>query len=185
MAESARVTSVDALRGFIPAVVDFREAVQASLMTADASANRVLDWLHKDRLPHWKRQVQKRQELVTRAKSTLESKRPLDADQPRSNVEAEIALRKAQHALQEAQSKLAQTQQWSRVLARSAEEYRGLVSPLGWFASADLARAVSTLDAMGAALEAYLAAGGAPDAPGAPTLDQAEPPDTHESEGAP
>ena len=160
MGESARVASVAAVRGVIPAVVAFRESVQASLVTAEASSVRALDWVQKDRMAHWTREVRRRQELVTRAKGVLESKRPLDSDAPRTNVEAELALRKAKRALAEAESKLEQTRRWARALGEAAEKYRGAVAPLAWFASAELPKAVASLEAMGSALEAYLATGG-------------------------
>lgn len=160
MGERARVTSVEALGAFRPALTTFAEEAGAAIMTADAAAQRALQWLRSDRLPFWKREIRKRQELVVRARSNLESKRPLHPDESASVVEQQIALDKARRALAEAEHKLGETQRWTRALEAAVEEYRGAIQPLNWFVRADLAKAQGALERMSAALEAYLAMGG-------------------------
>ncbi|GJM19596.1 MAG: hypothetical protein DHS20C14_18090 [Phycisphaeraceae bacterium] len=174
MGESARVTSVEALRGFVPAVVSFREDVQGGLLTADATAQRAVDWVRNDRLPYWKREVRKRQELVTRARSNFESKRPIHADDSRPNTDAQIALDKARRALADAEKKLAATGRWARVIEKAIEEYRGAVQGLSGLARSDMARATGALEAMASSLDEYLAVGGPDSGKPGPTLPEGD-----------
>ncbi len=180
MGESARITETGALRGFVPALVEFRDDALAGLMTAEATASRMADWVRNDRLPHWKRQIQRRQELVTRARSFLESKRPLNPDEQRSTVDAELALRKARRELAHAEAKLQETQRWVRVVDKALEEFRGATSGLSWYARADSDRAIGALNSMADAIDAYLAVGGPDSGRPAPTLpeDEGEAPST-------
>ncbi len=170
MGESARITETGALRGFVPALVEFRDEALTGLMTAEATASRMADWVRNDRLPHWKRQIQRRQELVTRARSTLESKRPLNPDEQRSTVDAELALRKAKRDLAHAEAKLQETQRWVRVVDKALEEFRGATSGLSWFARSDMDRAIAALNSMADAIDAYLAVGGPESGKPAPRL---------------
>lgn len=182
MGERARVTSVEALGAFRPALVKFTEEASAALMTAEAGAQRAVQWLRSDRVPHWTREVRRRQELVVRARGSLESKRPLHPDESASLVEQQIALDKAKRALADAERKLAESRRWTGVLERALEEYRGSVQGLGWFIRADLEKAQGALERMAAALEAYLALGGpASDAAGPERVDL----DGPEADGSP
>jgi len=184
MGERARVTSVEALEAFRPALTAFAEEAAAAIMTADASAQRALQWIRNDRLPFWKREIRKRQELMVRARSNLESKRPLHPDDAASLVEQQIALDKAKRALADAEHKLAETQRWSRALDQAVEEYRGAIQPLNWFVHADLDKAQGALERMSAALEAYLALGGPGSGKPAPdAIDLDAPPDTDAANG--
>ena len=71
MGKRARVTSIDALRRFQPALTKFVEETRAALIAANSDAGRTLTWLKREQLGHWKREVRRRRDDVTRAKSEV------------------------------------------------------------------------------------------------------------------
>jgi hypothetical protein len=155
MGERAHIGSVEALAELRPAVIRFAESCQQGLMTSEGSVRRAVSWLTGEQLPRWRAEVRRGEEEVTRTHSVMKSRMTGFGGQPQAKVDDVLAWEKAKRRLEEARRKLEATERWSRVLAKASEEYRGAVSPLGWFVRAELGKAVGALDAMGAALEAY------------------------------
>lgn len=164
MAERASVGSVEALRAFKPAVVQFAELTQASLSAAETSATRTLDWLTRERGPQLRREIQRLQEELTRSRTRMISRMDTMRDNPQPKVDDKLDFEAAKRKLRGAEEQFEQVRRWARQLERAIEEYRGSVSQFGWFVRGELGVAVGALDQMGAILEDYTQIGQRPTA---------------------
>ncbi|MGE5610950.1 MAG: hypothetical protein ACM359_16995 [Bacillota bacterium] len=176
MANAARVESLDALRAFRIAMCKFQEAANLALADAEGEVRRALVWLETEQQSYWQGQIRKRTELVARAKEAVRMKKVFknSAGSRDSAVDEEKALAQAMRRLEEAEHKLAATRNWSKKLAREISLYTGAVQRFATTVQGDIPLAVTQLDRMVAALEAYLAFS----APGSPTATPSESPDT-------
>jgi uncharacterized protein YifE (UPF0438 family) len=190
MSEVVRVESIDALKHFRIALFKFQEAANAALMDAESEMIGVLRWLENEQLSHWQSQIRKRHDLLERAKEALRMKKLFKDSSGRtpSAVEEEKAVRVCTARLEEAQSKLAATKKYSRVLQREIQVYRGSVQRFATTVQADIPVAVATLDSLVQALEAYVALApgeASATAPATSESDQPSPPPVESSEKNP
>lgn len=157
MARRARVQSIEALRTFRTALIKFAETVSSALDEADGDVRRTQDWLKPDRAGHWGREIRKRHETLTHARSALQRKKNMSTalgDAP-SAVEEEIAYNHAKRRVEEAEAKLQAVRRWSQKLDREARNFQAPVRNLGITLQTDIPRALAALDHMIAALEQY------------------------------
>jgi hypothetical protein len=183
MSQSAQVRSIDAVKAFREALVTFGVDAQAALSSADAEIRRVVDWLH-GQLQFWQRQVRERQEDVTRAKQALIMRRwgHTEGKGP-GTTEQEVALRKAQRRLQEAEEKVQVVRRWIQQLPQALIEYEGHARQLSGWLEADLRQGIALLDRRLDALDAYVRLAPGPGA--ATAAAPAEAPPAAPSGGAP
>lgn len=156
MSNAAQVESLELLQKLKACLARFGVDAQAALGTADGEIRRVQATLD-DRLKYWQQQVFKRTELVNVARSNLVHARAIQQGKNVGTVEQELALRKAQEQLKEAEGKVVTTKKWQRELPNFVKDFEGPARGLGGFVEADLRQAVAVLDGRIAALEAYLA----------------------------
>ena len=166
MSQSARVSSLDALKALHASLARYGPEAQEALGAADIEIRRVFDFLH-DQLKHWQRQVEKRQEDVNRARGDLAHARAMRKGERSGYVEQEIALRKAQVRLREAEDKVVVTKRWLLHLPQAVNEYEGPARRLGGLLDADLKQGLAVLENKIAILEAYMAVQAAPPPPAA------------------
>jgi hypothetical protein len=157
MSPSAQVHSIDLLQRLHAALARFGVDAQTALGAASAEVRRVHDTL-ADRLKYWQQQVNKRQEELGQARAALSHARALHRGESIGCVEQELALRKAQERLREAEGKVAVTRRWQRELPELIKDFEGPARGLSGFIEADLRQALALLESKIAALEAYLAA---------------------------
>jgi hypothetical protein len=157
MSQSARVSSIEAVKAFKEALCTFSVDAQGALCAADMEIRRTIDGLQV-RLQYWQREVRERQEEVTRAKTALVQRRwgHTEGRGP-GTTEQEIALRKAQQRLKEAEAKVETVKRWQLQLPQAIHEYEGPARQLAGWLDADLRTVVAILDQRIAALEAYVA----------------------------
>jgi len=159
MSGYARIDSVDSLRMFRGVLVKFAEVAQVSLADAEGEMQRVLMWLETEASTYWSGQIRKRHENVEKCKDAVRQKKlfksPTGSTQ--SAVEEEKQLRIAQKRLEEAEEKLKNVKRYTPRLQKEISIYKGGVQRLSTTVSADIPVAISRLDRMTAALEAYAA----------------------------
>jgi hypothetical protein len=157
MSGQVRVESVDALKKFRAALCKFAETTAVSLDEAETEIQRTRYWVQQDQHAYWKRQIRKRTELYTRAKSALNRKKlmktPLGGRY--SCIEEEKALAVAERHLEEAQQKMENVRHWRRGLDDESESYQAVAQGLSVAIQAEIPTALAQLDNMIAALEAY------------------------------
>lgn len=154
MSQSARVGSIDALKALHAALARFGPDAQEALGAAEIEIRRVFDYLH-DQLKHWQRQVERRREEVNRARIDLTHARALRQGERSGYVEQEIALRKAQAQLREAEEKVVVVKRWLLHLPQAVSEYEGPARRLAGLLDADHKKGIALLENKIAALEAY------------------------------
>src|ERR1051325_2864380 len=106
MTQSAQVHSIDQLKHLHTVLTRFGVDAETALGVGAASIRHVYDTL-EDRLKYWQQQIFKRQEAVVQARAALSHARALSEGRNTGCVEQELALRKAQERLREAEGKLA------------------------------------------------------------------------------
>jgi chromosome segregation ATPase len=156
MSQSARVNSLDALKALHSSLAHYGPEAQEALGAAEIEIRRVFEFLH-DQLKHWQRQVERRQEDVNRARADLAHARAIRQGERSGYVEQEIALRKAQNRLREAEEKMAVTKRWLLHLPQAVNEYQGPAKRLAGLLDADFKQGLAVLADKIAILEAYMA----------------------------
>lgn len=156
MSQSARVNSLDALKALHSSLSHYGPEAQEALGAAEIEIRRVFDFLH-DQQKHWQRQVERRQEDVNRARADLAHARAIRQGERSGYVEQEIALRKAQNRLREAEEKLAVTKRWLLHLPQAINEYQGPAKRLAGLLDSDFKQGLAVLADKIAILEAYMA----------------------------
>ena len=157
--ERANVRSIDSIDRFRVKLVEFIDAGRGALSEAESDIEKTIGWLDRDRGPHWIRQIRKRQELVSRAKSELYRKQTQASakDSRPSVVDEKRALRRAIERLEEAHRRQQATKRWTRALERELALYKGNVSSFSAVLDRELPHAVGLLKKMTENLEQYLA----------------------------
>ena len=157
--EKADVRSIDAIERFRIKLIDFIDIGSSSLTEAESDIEKCIGWLQNDRIPHWTRQIRKRQELLTRAKGDLYRKQmqSTSKDGKPSVVDEKRALRRAEERLNEAQRRMQLSKRWTRTLEREFALYKGGVSGFSTAVERDLPHAAGLLKKMTENLEKYLA----------------------------
>ncbi len=166
MNAGADVRSLDALRDWHAAVVDFRGRAQNALTSLTMSLQRAADWL-ADQRRHWQREIRKAEDAVYEARTALRNKQYQDwgGKKPDTTVE-EKALARATARLQFAEERLEATRQWERNLPGVIQDTcEGPIRNLGSFLDGDLPRALALLARQVEALEGYTALAPEPAAP--------------------
>lgn len=158
MTQGAKVESIDSLKVFRVALIKFAETANIALGDAESEVQRVQMWLENEQQSYWQQQIRKRTEILGRAKEALRMKKVFkDASGSRqSYIDEEKAVQKATRDLQEAEQKLIAVKQWARKFQKEAAAYKGSVQRLSTFVLSDIPVAVSKLDRMAAALQAYV-----------------------------
>jgi hypothetical protein len=157
MTTAAHLESLELLGRLREALTRFGHDAQGALASAETVLRRVENGL-EERLAFWQAQVLKRQEDLNRARTDLSFARSLHKGKSTGCVEQEIAVKKAQERLRDAEAKVAVTRRWIRDLPNHIKDYEGPARVLAGFVEADLKQAVAVLDGRMAALEAYIAA---------------------------
>ena len=157
--EGANVRSLDAIDRFRAQLVEYIDAGRVALSEAESDIERTRGWLERDMVSHWNRQLRKRAELVSRAKSELYRKQTQASakDSRPSVVDEKKALQRAERRLEEAQNRMNATKRWIRMLEREQSLYKGNVAGFSAMIERDLPHAVGLLKKMSENLEQYVA----------------------------
>ena len=164
MATSARVTSVQAIIEFKVALLAFCQEAKEVLATIEMEIRRTMDWVQRDQLPYWQREIRNRQEEVAQAKADLFRKQltRLSGQNP-DYLEERKALRMATFRLEKAEDKVQICRRWAnRELAQAVDEYEGPARQLAGMVEGNPPPIIIFLDRIIGSLEAYLDVGTAP-----------------------
>ena len=156
--KGANVRSLDAIDYFRAHLVEFIDSGRTALSEAESDIERTRGWLERERVPHWTRQIRKRSELVSRAKSELFRKQTQATakDSRPSVVDEKRALQRAIRRLEEAENRMRSTKRWIRMLERERALYKGNVSGFSTAVERDLPHAIGLLKKMSENLEQYV-----------------------------
>ncbi len=170
MSRSANVLSIQTLKDFKIAMINYAEDARSALSGVDMDLRRTRDWLERDQLGFWQSQVKKRSEDLMQARADLHKRKiSQQGSDTVSDAEQKEALREAQRKLRLAEDKVVLIKRLIPFLHHAIDEYHSHSQPLGDHLSGGFERSVATLERMVLSLEAYLAMS----APSAPRLDTA------------
>ena len=170
MSRSANVLSIQTLKDFKVAMINYAEDARSALSGVDMDLRRTRDWLERDQLGFWQSQVKKRSEDLMQARADLHKRKiSQQGSDTVSDAEQKEALREAQRKLRLAEEKVQLIKRLIPFLRHAIDEYHSHSQPLGDHLSGGFERSVATLERMVLSLEAYLAMS----APSAPRLDTA------------
>ena len=152
-----RVLDLKTIEKFKGSMAKFGDTVKVALIEADSEIERAIVWLERDRIQHWRRQIQKRQELVTRAKSALYRKQMQgsEKDGRPSVVDEKVELARSLKHLKSAEEGLQHTKRWRNRLEREYALYKGQIQALSGMAERNVPMAVALLGKILEHLEAY------------------------------
>lgn len=160
---TAHIDSPDVLKHFRERFVKFDAECRQALSSVAGDVSQVSEWLRREQLAHWKRELQRRDEKVLQAR--LDYIRATQEDKYHrkvSGVDEKKALEKAMRMKQEAEQKIEKVKKWILTLDQKTSK---LLLPCASFAS-HLERttpvALGRLDRMMDKLDDYLRPSAAP-----------------------
>ena len=156
MSASAKIHSIDLLKHLHEVLARFGVDAQTALGSAVLEILRVQNTL-EEKLKYWQQQGFKRQEEMNQARAALSHARIMHEGKSTGCVEQEIALRKAQERVREAEAKFATTRRWLRELPNVIKEEEGPARALSGFLETNLRQGIVLLENKIASLEAYFA----------------------------
>ncbi len=156
MRKAARVTSIDALKDFKRFLAEFTSLAMTSLSEAQAHVRRTTTWVEHEQPSYWKNERRKRATRLAEAKNELFRAQVAAADDQVSATLERRAVERAQGAVDEAETKLANTKRWRRLLERETILYKGECQKLARALEAECPQALARLDKMIEALERYV-----------------------------
>jgi hypothetical protein len=177
MSTAANVRSIPAIRDFRSAVQVFLEEANGSLDMIRMGLQRAFEWIEHDRPQYWQAQQRRAFDLVAATRTALETcqMRKVAGRQP-SCIEEKQAHAAAKRRLEECRERIERVKKWSIKLHHDANEFRGRMSSLGRALEQDVPKLLALLERSAAILEAYAdIAAGEPDATTAAAGAEAEP----------
>jgi hypothetical protein len=179
MADSAHVTSIEALEEFRAKLCNFGVDATNALAGLAMQVRRVFEWLD-EQTAYWQKEIRIRQEEAGRAKAQLLQRQGMGGARGEGPgyTEQKIALEEALERLREAGQKLENCRHWAVTLPREVNECEGPARQLAGMLEADLRKAVALLEQKIRSLEEYVqitpgsGAGTTPGAAAAETVPQ-------------
>ena len=171
---SAHVTSIEAVREFRAALIQFAEEAGAALESMSAQIHRALDWVEHQQPAYWQQQIklafddvaETRMQLETCRLRTVAGHRPLCIEEKQNH-------RRAKQRLEYCQQMVPKVKRWTIKFRHEADEYRGRMGQLNHTVKVELPRMIALIDRTATALEKYAEMD-------APPVDE-----LHESTGSP
>lgn len=156
MAESAHVSSIDAVAAFGSALRTFGDDASQALLVLDGQARRALEWLEHDAPAYWKQEIRRCFDDVARTRTALETcrMRTVAGNRPACLEEIE-AFRAAQNKLRMAEEKIEVVRRWAQRIRSEIDDYRGQTAGLRQALEGDVPRSLALLDRTVATLDAY------------------------------
>jgi hypothetical protein len=161
-AQSANVTSVDALRHFRAALVKFAAEVESALIALDLEARRPVEWIESNRARYWPLQVRKASDEVSEARLALDRCQfKISSEDEKSCYDERKALEKAKRRLQLAEEKTDAVKRWRYQMHKATEDFQTQTARTKQYLETELVKAVAALDRMTEALDRYAEQAGA------------------------
>lgn len=153
MAETANITSVDAIAAFRAALIVFLGKVRPLLEETSGEIIRTRQWVEEDQRRHWDNQFRLRWRKLEEAKAELFNA-TLSKLQEASSLHT-MAVQRADRAVRECEGKLSMLKRWSRDLGDRADPLVKQASQFETYLTTEMPRAVAYLDRVIETLEAY------------------------------
>jgi hypothetical protein len=153
MAESAHITSIDALESFRNALVIYVSKARPTVEEVSSDVTRMRLWLQNDQRMLLEGVFRRRQQELQEAQEALFSKRVAVLKQ--ENSAEQLAVQRAKRAMDEAEAKLRRLKHWNREFDSRVEPLVKQLEKLHSVLAVDMLRAQQSLAHKISALQAY------------------------------
>jgi hypothetical protein len=153
MADRAQVTSLEAIEAFRSQLIIYLSKARPTLEEVSTNVMRTRQWLQTDHRRFWELQLLERKKKLERAQNELFTA-TLSQFSEACAIQ-QLAVRRAQEAVREAEAKLALLQKWDRELEHRAEPLVKQVEQLHHFLTSEAPKAIAYLTQMIQTLESY------------------------------
>ncbi|MFM8680676.1 MAG: hypothetical protein ACKOGH_13875 [Alphaproteobacteria bacterium] len=153
----ANVRSIHALERLRAAMVQCLDELKTALGEAESEVGKAATWLSTDRIPHWRRRVQRLAEEVNSARGALFRKETVTSskDSKPSVVDERKALERAKAMAADAEERGRRSRMWSNALPREQAIFKRGIAAMAAMVERDLPMGIHALGRMIEALERY------------------------------
>jgi len=156
MSDSANVKSIDAVRQFAAAVVQFREEAKICVTRLEMEIGRVIGWLERDRPGFWKREAEHCDRRYAESRVMLHKCRMRRVGDFRPTCfEEQKMVHHCKQQLEFARKQLGVIRHWSITARQEADEYFGRATQLVQTLERDLPRLIALLQQSIDRLDSY------------------------------
>ncbi len=153
MADSAKVSSVDAIEAFRASLVLYLAKAKPALEQVSAEVSRTRAWVQTSQRAHWEHELKLRRRKLEEANAELFNARLSQFQN--STLLHTMAVQKAQRAVAEAETKLAMLKKWSRDMESRAEPLLKQIEQFQGYLATELAKGAVHLEQIVKTLDAY------------------------------
>ena len=156
MSESANVLSIEAIRDFEAALIQFYEIANRTTGNMAQQSQHMLQWLEMDRPVFWKRQVEIGHDRLAEARTRLtQCMMRRTGDFKPSCFDEKKALERAKQNLEYSRAQINVVKQWIVKARKESEEFNGRKAQLTRLLEGDVPRMVALLRRITEKLEQY------------------------------
>lgn len=153
---SAHIDSPEVVQDFRNHFVLFDRACRQALDELKRDIHKTIEWLQREQLPLWQRELRKREEAFRAAHRDYQrARREADSSAQAAALEAKKALDKAKRYRDEAEAKIGAVRKWGLFLSHKAGELLGPCTVLSGHLDDLTPRALARLDRMVESLDEY------------------------------
>ncbi len=157
---TANISGPEVLKRFRHRFVKFDDECRQALGAVNGDVARIVEWLRREQLAHWKRQLRKREEMVQSFRLEYLSATQEDKYHRKSSgVDERKRLEKAKRMKTEAEDKIQLVKKWSMVIESKSGTLLRPCSSLSTTLEIKTPRALARLDKMLDSLDNYLRPG--------------------------
>lgn len=153
MAEQAKVTSIDAIEAFRSNLILYLSKARPTLEEITSEVLRTRQWLRHDQRQFWENELKTRRKKLERAQAELFN--AMMSKLTQASAAQQMAVRRAQDAVGDAEARLAMLKRWDRELENRSEPLVKQVDQLHNYLTSEMKGAVAHLAQVIKALEAY------------------------------
>lgn len=154
MTGQAQITSVEAIAAFRAQLIVFLGQARPVLEEVSSELSRTRVWLQNEQRMFWQTELRRRERRLEEARQELFNA-TISSLPTGTAALLQMAVQRAQRAVQEAEAKLKCLKRWDRELDDRAAPLMKQTDQLHGFLATDMARAVAYLDQTLRALDAY------------------------------
>lgn len=156
MAQSANVTSIDAIRLVRLALQTFQTEAENALMQLELEGRRPSAWID-ERGNYWVREARKASDKQSECRTALErAEMTTSAEESKYAYDERKALEKAKKRLRLCEEKIQKVKRWRSIIHKEVEEFESQVAKLERFLEHDLVQAIALLGRMAESLDKYV-----------------------------
>ncbi len=158
---NANISDPEVLKRFRQQFVKFDADCRQALGSVRGDIYRVIDWLQREQLSHWQRQLRKREELVMQAR--LEYQRAASGEKfhgKSSGVDERKILDRMMRLKEEAELRIERVKHWSWAVDQETGKLMHPCAALGRLLDHQSPQTIARLDRMIDSLDDYLRAQG-------------------------